>query len=128
MTKYAVYTKWHWPNGVMSLDELQKHMKDNIKPSSLADDVVIVNTSRGEIINHSDLFLFLDKNPNAMYCSDVLPQESNTSIRESYLKEFALRSNVIITQHIGGMSSGARKTAFGLACNLLLDTYGVVNG
>ena len=40
MTKYAVYTKWHWPNGVMSLDELQKHMKDNIKPSSLADDVV----------------------------------------------------------------------------------------
>ena len=50
--------------------------------NSLADDVVIVNTSRGEIINHSDLFLFLDNNPKAIYCS----------------------------------------------CNLLLDTYGVING
>jgi lactate dehydrogenase-like 2-hydroxyacid dehydrogenase len=96
--------------------------------NSLAKDVVIINTSRGEIVNHSDLFMFLDKNPHATYCSDVLPEESNSSIREYYMKEFAMRSNVIITQHIGGMSTGARNTAFGLACNLLLDKYGLTNG
>lgn len=94
----------------------------------LADDVVIVNTSRGEIVNHSDLFVFLDNHPNAKYCTDVLPEEGNSAKREWFLKEFAKRSNIIVTQHIGGMSSGARKTAFGLACNLLLDSYGVING
>ena len=95
--------------------------------NALSSDIIIVNTSRGEIINHDDLFKFLDNNPNAMYCTDVLPNENNPIMRNKILKKFSQRPNVLITQHIGGMSTGARKIAFGLACNLLLNEYGLQN-
>ena len=92
--------------------------------NELSSDVVIVNTSRGEIVDHGALFEFLDSNPNAYYCTDVLPGEGSRPERERLVGEFAKR-NVLLTQHIGGMSSGARKLAFGLASKLLLDAYGV---
>ena len=93
----------------------------------IPDDIIIVNTSRGEVINHNDLFNFLQKNPKAQYCTDVLPEESNNFKRKEMLKKFSKYPNILVTQHIGGMSLGARKTAFGLASNLLLEHYGIFN-
>ena len=87
----------------------------------LKSDVVIVNTSRGEVVEHNDLFKFLNKNPKATYCSDVIPNESSDIFRNDMINKFKSYDNVILTQHIGGMSTGARKTAFGLASGLLLQ-------
>lgn len=88
-------------------------------------DVVLVNTSRGEIVDHSALFSFLAENINALYCTDVIPAESNYDRRKDFLMRVSNTPNVIITQHIGGMSTGARKLAFGLASQLLLTHYGL---
>lgn len=84
-------------------------------------DVVLVNTSRGEIVDHDALFNFLDATPTATYCTDVVPHESLDGARNEMLRKFKSRNNILITQHIGGMSSGARQTAFGLASKLLSD-------
>ncbi|EAR60524.1 NAD(P)-dependent oxidoreductase [Neptuniibacter caesariensis] len=92
----------------------------------MKNDVVLVNTSRGEIVDHEALFKFLDGHPDAFYCTDVIPAESDDRLRMQILKEFKVRENIIVTQHIGGMSSGARQTAFGLAANLLKEYYGKV--
>jgi D-3-phosphoglycerate dehydrogenase len=88
-------------------------------------DVVLVNTSRGEIVDYSALFPFLVDNPNATYCTDVIPMESYDKERNDFIKKISNIPNIIITQHIGGMSTGARKLAFGLASELLLNHYGV---
>jgi len=88
-------------------------------------DVVLVNTSRGEIVEHAALFSFLVDNPNAMYCTDVIPTESNDHERNNFIEQVSNIPNIIITQHIGGMSTGARKLAFGLASELLLNYYGL---
>ena len=38
--KYCVYTKWHWKNGLISQTEMEAFMRDEIKPSSKADDII----------------------------------------------------------------------------------------
>jgi len=87
----------------------------------LREDVVLVNTSRGEVVDHNALLKFLDCTPKATYCTDVLPNESLDNARNEMISEFKSRDNILLTQHIGGMSSGARQTAFGLASELLSE-------
>ena len=38
--KYAVYTKRHWPTGILSAEELQTHMGEKVKGSTIAEDVI----------------------------------------------------------------------------------------
>ncbi len=40
MSKYAVHTKWYWPNGLETEENMQGFMRDEIKPGSLAEDVL----------------------------------------------------------------------------------------
>lgn len=40
MSKYAVHTKWYWPNGLETAENMQGFMRDEIKPGSLAEDVL----------------------------------------------------------------------------------------
>ena len=89
--------------------------------TAFRNDVVLVNTSRGEVVDHDALLKFLDRTPNATYCTDVIPNESLDTARNDMISEFKSRDNVFLTQHIGGMSSGARQTAFGLASKLLSE-------
>ena len=89
--------------------------------TAFRNDVVLVNTSRGEVVDHDALLKFLDRAPNATYCTDVIPNESLDIARNEMIGEFKSRDNVLLTQHIGGMSSGARQTAFGLASKLLSE-------
>ena len=89
--------------------------------TAFRNDVVLVNTSRGEVVDHDALLKFLDRTPNATYCTDVIPNESLDIARNEMISEFKSRDNVLLTQHIGGMSSGARQTAFGLASKLLSE-------
>mgnify|MGYP003318039319 CR=1 FL=1 len=39
MTKYAIYTKWHWQNGLGSSEEIQNGMKENLQGKTDAIDV-----------------------------------------------------------------------------------------
>ena len=82
-------------------------------------DVVIVNTSRGEVIDEDACFNFLKKSPRARYITDVIPDEYSLSSRQKYIDFYHQYRNLIVTQHIGGMSTGARQLAFGKAITKL---------
>jgi len=40
MTKYAIYTKWYWSNGIASAEEMQKGMKENPVGKTEAEDII----------------------------------------------------------------------------------------
>ena len=40
MTKYAIYTKWEWKDGIASSEEMQKGMKENLFGKTEAEDVI----------------------------------------------------------------------------------------
>ena len=40
MTKYAIYTKWYWGNGIASAEELQNGMKENLVGKTEAEDII----------------------------------------------------------------------------------------
>ena len=95
--------------GLISKNELNLMKKD----------VILINTSRGDIINEIDLVSFLQKNPASKVGTDVLADEV-VNRKESPLLLFAKTSNqVTITPHIGGMTKEAQEIAFCHAANKL---------
>ena len=82
-------------------------------------DVVLVNTSRGDMVNEVDLVNFLQSNPNSRVATDVLADEIKNRMSSPLLK-YALESEqVIITPHIGGMCREAQEIAYGHAAKIL---------
>jgi D-3-phosphoglycerate dehydrogenase len=86
-------------------------------------DVVLVNTARGDIVNELDSVSFLQSNPNARIATDVLANEIRNRENSPLLK-YALESEqVIITPHIGGMCREAQEIAYGHAAKRLFDFF-----
>ena len=40
MTKYAIYTKWYWSNGIASPEEMQNGMKENLLGKTKVEDII----------------------------------------------------------------------------------------
>lgn len=89
--------------------------------ASLKSDVVLINTSRGELVCDDSLFDFLTRNPGSRYYTDVISNEWCEKSRQKFIDKAMALSNVFITPHIGGMSAGARIAAYGRAVQLLRD-------
>ncbi len=64
--------------------------------------IIIVNTSRGGVINEDHLFKFLKKNEQAFACLDVFKQEP-------YLGKLKNLKNTILTPHVSGYSHHIRE-------------------
>jgi D-3-phosphoglycerate dehydrogenase len=77
-------------------------------------DVIIINTSRGEIINEDDLINFLKKNPRVKYAADVISNEVNSKKNKLlyFYKKNYMKKNIIITPHVGGMTTEAQLLAY----------------
>ena len=91
--------------------------KDKLK--YFKNDAILINTSRGEIINDKDLISFLKVNKNAIYCTDVLTNESR-GVKQNPIVKYAKRNNnILITPHIGGMTHQAQYLAYNHAAKLL---------
>ncbi len=85
----------------------------------MKDDVLLVNTSRGDIVDEKDLVNFLKSHPNARITTDVLADEVRNRT-ESPLLKFAHESDqVTVTQHIGGMTREAQEIAYCHAATLM---------
>tara|TARA_A100001011_G_scaffold245911_1_gene254055 strand:- start:1017 stop:1979 length:963 start_codon:yes stop_codon:yes gene_type:complete len=88
---------------------------------NLKNDVAIINTSRGEIINEKQLISFLKKNKNASYSADVISGEQKNYKDNILFKFFLKKTNqIFLTPHIGGMTSDGQKMAYNHALNLLI--------
>jgi phosphoglycerate dehydrogenase-like enzyme len=88
----------------------------------MKDDVLLVNTSRGDIVNEEDLVTFLKIHPEARVATDVLADEVRNRLGSQLLQYAAQSEQVIITPHIGGMTREAQEIAYGHAA-LRLQHY-----
>ena len=86
------------------------------------DNVLIVNTSRGEIIDERYLLSKLREKKLMKYATDVLEGEF-TSFDSKPLINFAKDNpgQIIITPHLAGMTKEAQAIAFKKAANLLIN-------
>jgi lactate dehydrogenase-like 2-hydroxyacid dehydrogenase len=93
---------------------------DRTKLNLMKKNVIIVNTSRGEIIDEKAVVAFLKKNKKAKIASDVLFDEINDKFSGTLYKySLKNRNQVIITPHIGGMTTEGQKIAYIHAANKL---------
>ena len=86
--------------------------------------VVLINTSRGDIVNESDLVNFIKKNPDCRVGTDVLADEVRNRLTSPLLAYAEKSEQVIVTQHIGGMTKDAQVIAYGHAAWLLGQHFG----
>ena len=84
-------------------------------------DILIINTSRGEVVNEYHLRDFLIQNKLSSYATDVIKNEIEGRLDSPIIKLFNEtypNNNLIVTPHIGGMSEGARFMAYNKAIDL----------
>jgi phosphoglycerate dehydrogenase-like enzyme len=75
-------------------------------------DVLMINTSRGDIVNEPDLVAFLRAYPQARVATDVLADEVRNRLASPLLQYAHQSEQVIITPHIGGMTREAQEIAY----------------
>lgn len=73
---------------------------------------IIINTSRGELINDKDLIKYLNKNKKSFYFSDVFNQEP-------YFGPLVVKSNTLLTPHVATYEPSFRKLMENEALNNL---------
>ena len=91
--------------------------------SQMKKDVLLVNTSRGDLINEADLVNFLHENPLAKVATDVIADEVINRVTSPLLTLAAERNQVIITPHIGGMTKEAQEIAYNHAVTMLAHFF-----
>ena len=84
-------------------------------------DCIIINTSRGEILNEKDVCDFLRKNYQSKLYVDVLADEIKNKFNSPIYKFFLNKNNkqVCITPHIGGMTIEGQQIAYNHAAKML---------
>ena len=85
--------------------------------------VLIINTSRGDIVNENDLVDFLRNNPDSRVAADVLADEVRNRLSSALLKYAKVSGQVILTQHIGGMTKDAQEIAYGHVAQRLKEYF-----
>jgi len=104
-------------------DKQNINFLDKKKFQKLKKKVLIINTSRGEIINEKDLLIFLKKNKESKYATDVIHHEIKDRKKNPIIKSLAKNNQILVTPHIGGMTYQAQKIAYNSALKLLIEEY-----
>jgi len=85
--------------------------------------IIVINTSRGEIINEDDIINFLKLNSKSKLYTDVLADEIKNKFKSPIFKFAQNKTNdqVFITPHIGGMTVEAQEIAYTHAAKMLYE-------
>lgn len=91
--------------------------------SEVSKQFVLINTSRGEVVNEAAILSKAHDDPDFRYFSDVITGEhlglTNADLRQSSL----YGKQIFLTPHCGGMTSDARFIAYHHAADLFLESY-----
>ena len=82
-------------------------------------DLYIINTSRGEIVNETDIVKALNTNKLTGYGTDVIENEFNDITKSPIIKAMNKGKNIIVTPHIGGMTIEGQTKAYKWSINKL---------
>ena len=82
-------------------------------------DSYIINTSRGEIVNESDIVNALKRGNLSGYGTDVLENEFNNKINSPIIDAMREGENIVITPHVGGMTLEGQTKAYKWSINKL---------
>lgn len=80
---------------------------------------LIINTSRGEIVDEKSIIEALEKNLISGYGADVIVDEYGTVEKSPILEAMNNGMNIIVTPHTGGMTKEGQEMAFKYAFNKL---------
>jgi D-3-phosphoglycerate dehydrogenase / 2-oxoglutarate reductase len=84
---------------------------------------ILINTSRGELVNEKDIINSIKEGHLGGYGTDVITDEFG-DVKESELVEFSRENdNVVITPHVGGMTWEGQTKAYKWA----IDKFGGIN-
>jgi len=82
-------------------------------------DLYIINTSRGEIVNETDIVKALNTNKLTGYGTDVIENEFDDITKSPIIKAMNEGKNIIVTPHIGGMTIEGQTKAYKWSINKL---------
>lgn len=102
-----------------------REMLDAKSFDKMKSDVVLVNTSRGELVDETALISFLEENPDAYYATDVITDEVKDK-HENEFKQWATadgQDQTVITPHIGGITREAKEIAWHHTADLLEEFF-----
>tara|TARA_A100001011_G_C14305763_1_gene843039 strand:+ start:782 stop:1765 length:984 start_codon:yes stop_codon:yes gene_type:complete len=94
--------------------------------SKMNENIIIINTSRGEIIDEDAAIKFLTSCPNAKIYVDVINNEINNKKNGTFIKNFRekkFNNRLCITPHIGGMTSDGQFIAYNRAADMLVKYF-----
>jgi len=77
---------------------------------------IIINTSRGELVNEKDIIWGLKNKKISGYGADVIEKEF-IDIEKSPIIKNINKYNIIVTPHIGGMTYQGQERAYNYAIN-----------
>ena len=88
MSKYAIYTKWHWKDGLASSEEIQNGMKENLQGKTDAIDVIWWKMDDN---HHQSIIIFASEeiakaeNEKRQAMRKKTSSESNITMVEEYM-------------------------------------------
>lgn len=87
-------------------------MVDSSWFEKMKDSLILVNTSRGELIDEKALIKYLKTHPNSIYATDVICDEIVNKASNLIIQYAKKHKNIIITPHIGGMTIEGQQIAY----------------
>ena len=97
---------------------VDRELLSNMKKGS-----ILINTSRGELVNEKDVINSIKEGHLGGYGTDVITDEFG-DVKESELVEFSRENNnVVITPHVGGMTWEGQTKAYKWA----IDKFGGIS-
>tara|TARA_A100001015_G_scaffold321079_1_gene450000 strand:+ start:63 stop:1019 length:957 start_codon:yes stop_codon:yes gene_type:complete len=101
-----------------NINLINSKLLQNSKPNQ-----VLINTSRGEIVDEIALLRKIDLCENFRYYTDVLSEEHRHLSENALFNSKSYDNQVVITPHCGGMTTDARALAFHHAADLLGEAH-----
>ena len=101
-------------------------MIDHKALANIKEDLIIINTARGEIVDEYEICKKLDST-NFYYYTDVISKEYLGLDKNILFNSKFFGKNIFITPHQGGMTYDARLMAYSKAAAMLVENFNHIN-